>query len=51
MFFLSSDYTPPPMIAAVIVISLLTALVATEPDASERDKALEPAPPCPRVKK
>jgi hypothetical protein len=29
----------------MIVISLLTALVATEPDASERDKASESAPP------
>ena len=36
------------MIAAVIVISLLTALVATEPDASERDRAQEPAPPRPK---
>jgi hypothetical protein len=35
------------MIAAVIVISLLTVLVATEPDASERDRAKEPAPPLP----
>ncbi len=36
------------MIAAMIVISLLIALVATEPDAPERDKAPEPAPPHPK---
>jgi len=36
------------MIAAMIVISLLIALVATEPDASERDKVPEPAPPRPK---
>ena len=32
------------MIAAVIVISLLTALVATEPGAPEKDRTPEPAP-------
>jgi hypothetical protein len=32
------------MIAAVIVISLLTALVATEPDAPEKDRTPEPVP-------
>jgi hypothetical protein len=36
------------MIAAMIVISLLIALVATEPDASARDQAPEPAPPRPK---
>jgi len=37
------------MALAVIVTSRLTALVATEPDASEKDRAPEPAPPRPRT--
>jgi hypothetical protein len=51
MFFRSSDTKPTPMIAALIVITLLTALVATEPDAPDRARATEPDPLRPLDKK
>ena len=38
------------MIAALIVITLLTALVATEPDAPDRGRAPEPDPARPQDK-
>jgi|GEM_PF-2655426 hypothetical protein len=39
------------MIAALIVITLLTALVATEPDTPAPGRAPEPDPLCPLGKK
>ena len=49
MFLRSSDTKP--MIAALIVITLLTALVATEPDTPAPGRAPEPDPLCPLGKK